>query len=98
MTVRTDIEDRYAWVVNTSLLGSSFVLVIGLIVHIVLADEALAQRILRVGLVLLMATPALRILIAVADRARRRDVQFIVITLVVIVELCLTLWYAAARV
>ena len=98
MTVRTDIEDRYAWVVNTSLLGSSFVLVIGLIVHIVLADEALAQRILRVGLVLLMATPALRILIAVADRARRRDVQFIVITLVVIAELCLTLWYAAARV
>ena len=98
MTVRTDIEDRYAWVVNTSLLGSSFVLVIGLIVHIVLADEALAQRILRVGLVLLMATPALRILIAVADRSRRRDVQFIVITLVVIVELCLTLWYAAARV
>jgi len=98
MTVRTDIEDRYAWVVNTSLLGSSFVLVIGLIVHIVLADEALAQRILRVGLVLLMATPALRILIAVADRARRRDVQFIVISLVVIVELCLTLWYAAARV
>lgn len=98
MTVRTDVEDRNAWVVNTSLLGSSFVLVIGLIVHIVLGDEALAQRILHVGLVLLMATPALRILIAVADRARRRDVQFIVITLVVIVELCLTLWYAATRV
>ena len=39
MTVRTDIEDRYAWVVNTSLLGSSFVLVIGLIVHIVLAER-----------------------------------------------------------
>ena len=98
MTVRTDDEDRYAWMVNTSLLGSSFVLVTGLVVHIVLADEVLAQRILRAGLVLLMATPALRILIAVADRARRRDVQFIVITLVVVVELCLTLWYAATRV
>ena len=98
MTVRTDDEDRYAWMVNTSLLGSSFVLVTGLVVHIVLADEVLAQRVLRAGLVLLMATPALRILIAVADRARRRDVQFIVITLVVVVELCLTLWYAATRV
>ena len=98
MTVRTDVEDRYAWLVNTALIGSSLVLVTGLIVHIVLSDEWLAQRILRAGLVLLMATPALRILTAVADRVSRRDVQFIVITLVVVLELCLTVWFAATRV
>ena len=97
MTVRTDVEDRYAWLVNTALIGSSLVLVTGLIVH-VLSDEWLAQRILRAGLVLLMATPALRILTAVADRVSRRDVQFILITLVVVLELCLTLWFAATRV
>jgi uncharacterized membrane protein len=93
-----EIEDRFAWVVNTSLLGSSLVLVIGLLLHIVVSNEPLAQRFLRAGLMLLMATPALRILIAVADRVRRRDVQFVVVTAIVIGELCLTLWYAAQRV
>ena len=98
MTVQTDVEDRYAWLINTALLGSGFALVTGLIMYVVSFNQPLAQRILRAGLVLLMMTPALRILIAVADRVKRRDVQFIVITLVVIMELCLTLWYAATRV
>lgn len=98
MIADRDLDDRYAWVINISLVGSSVVLVTGLIVHIVLSNEPLAQRILRAGLVLLMATPVLRILIAVADRVRRRDVQFVVITLIVVLELGLTLWYAATRV
>jgi uncharacterized membrane protein len=96
--IRPDVEDRYAWMVNTSLVGSSLVLLTGLIVHIVLSNESLAQRILRAGLVLLMATPVLRIVIAVADRVRRRDIQFVVITLIVVLELGVTLWYAATRV
>ena len=98
MIADRDIDARYLWVVNTSLIGSSLVLAAGLIVHTVLSQELLAQRILGAGLILLMATPALRILIAVAERVNRRDVQFVVITLIVLLELSLTLWYAATRV
>lgn len=98
MIADRDLDDRYAWVVNISLIGSSLVLAVGLIVHTVLSHESLAQRILRAGLILLMATPALRIVIAVAERGGRRDVQFVIVTLIVVLELGLTLWYATTRV
>ena len=98
MIADREMEDRHTWVANISVIASSFVLAAGLVVHTVLSQEELAQRILGAGLVLLMASPALRILMAVAERARRRDLQLVTITVIVLLELALTLWYAATRV
>ena len=44
-----------------------------------------------------MSTPILRILIALTERLRRRDLQLIAITIVVLLELSLTMWYATTR-
>jgi len=44
-----------------------------------------------------MAAPALRILIAVAERIRRRDWVFVFMTAIVVIELGIVLWRAASR-
>jgi uncharacterized membrane protein len=93
-----DLEDRYGWVIDMAVMTSSLVLAAGLIVHMILSDVSRAALFLRAGLVLLMATPALRIFIALAERVRRRDLQFVAIAAIVVLELSLALWYAATRV
>ena len=98
MTADSDIDDRHVWVVNTSVIASSVILAAGLMVHVLFSNEGFAQLVLAAGLVLLMATPAFRILIAVVERVRRRDVQFVVVTFIVLLELLFTLWFATTRV
>ena len=75
MNVGGRSRDRDSWWSAPSLVVVAGVaLGAGLVVHLVWPTQALRPRILRTGLVLLMATPAVRILIAVAERIRRRDV------------------------
>ena len=52
---------------------------------------------LHTGLVLLMTSPAVRILIAVAERIRRQDWPFVLMTVVVVLELAIVLWRAATK-
>lgn len=98
MSASRDLEDRFLWVVRAMVVVGALALAAGLLMHLVWPDTTVASAYLRAGLVLLMATPALRIVIAVAERLRRRDRQFVLVTAVVVLELSLTLWYATTRV
>jgi uncharacterized membrane protein len=93
-----DLRERFLWVVQTMVVAAAVALALGLILHVSGADALLAERSLRTGLVILMSTPVIRILIAVAERLRTRDVQYLVVTAIVLMELSLTMWYAVRHV
>lgn len=97
MTER-DLEERSLWIVRLSVRLSAFALAGGLLLRLLASQESRSRVVIGAGLVVLMLTPVLRILIAVAERLRRRDLQLVAITAVVLLELTLTLWYATTRV
>lgn len=92
-----DLEVRFNWVslVLVALFGSAFV--IGLILHIQQPGSRQASLALHSGLVLLMLSPATRLLIALLERVRRRDWTFMLMTLIVAAELAVVMWRASAR-
>ena len=97
MTPEKDLRERFLWVVRGMMMTAGLVLALGLVLHLAGAAAG-ADRALRAGLVILMATPAFRMVISVAERVRRVDLQFVAVTAVVLFELSLTMWYAATRV
>ena len=97
MSAERDVEDRLLWIVKGAVLASGAALAGGLILHLALPDHSAARSLLAIGLMLLMCIPAARVVIATAERVRRRDWYFVVATLVVLVELCLALWLASRR-
>ena len=92
-----DIEERLLWVSRTNVALFGIAMVAGLVLHLASPYGVPSVRLLQAGLVLLMAAPALRILIAVAERIRRRDRVFVLMTAIVVIELGIVLWRAAAR-
>jgi hypothetical protein len=92
-----DLEIRYRWVSATVvvLFGGAFA--VGLILYFLDKNSAAALRTLEIGLLLLMFSPAVRIIVATAERLRRRDWAFLAMTAVVVMELGIVLWRAANR-
>ena len=97
MSAERDVEDRLLGFVKGAVLATGAALASGLILHVARGDHPAARSLLAIGLMLLMCIPAARVLIATADRVRRRDWYFVGATLVVLVELGLALWFAARR-
>ena len=91
-----DLEVRLRWLTLTVVVSFGVALLAGMVLHLASPGSALSVRFLQAGLVLLMTAPAVRILIAVAERIRRQDWPFVLMTLVVILELAIVLWRAAA--
>ena len=91
-----DLEVRLRWLTLTVVVSFGVALLAGMVLHLASPGSALSVRFLQTGLVLLMTAPAVRILIAVAERIRRQDWPFVLMTLVVILELAIVLWRAAA--
>jgi uncharacterized membrane protein len=98
VTAATDLRERFLWFVQGMLATVGATLVFGLVVHLSQIDAAMANRAFAAGFVVLMATPVVRTLIALAERLRRRDFLTVSITTIVLLELSLTLWYAAVHV
>lgn len=92
-----DLETRFHWVslVLVALFGVAFAT--GLILHVRRPGGPEATFALHAGLVLLMASPATRLLIALAERIRRRDRAFVLMTLIVAVELAIVMWRASTK-
>lgn len=93
----SDLEDRLLWIVKGDVIASGVMLAAGLALHMATGDQPTSRFLLALGLILLMSVPALRVVIATAERIRRRDWYFVVATIVVLVELSVTMWFAAAR-
>lgn len=94
---RNDLEVRFRWLTLAVVLLFGGALLTGAILHLVSPNSALSRTLLQAGLIMLMSAPAVRILIAVAERVRRQDWPFVVMTLVVIAELAIVLWRAATK-
>jgi len=95
MTPRNrSLEVRYRWVSMAIVLAFSLLFAVGLGLYVLDPGSRGAVLALNGGLVLLMASPALRILVATAERIRLRDTPFILMTLAVIVELGIVFWRA----
>jgi uncharacterized membrane protein len=97
MTAERDVEDRLLGFVKGAVLASGAALACGLILQVARADHPAARSLLAIGLMLLMCIPAVRVVIATAERVRRQDWYFVVATVVVLMELCLALWFASRR-
>ncbi|HXG54403.1 MAG TPA: DUF1634 domain-containing protein [Vicinamibacterales bacterium] len=93
-----ELESRLSWVGVTVVVLSALALAAGLGFHVADQNAALSVRLLQAGLIILMAAPILRVLISTAERMRRRDWTFVVVTVVVLVELTLAAWFAGQRI
>ena len=97
MTRDEDLEVRFAWLVAASVVGFGVLLAAGLVLHITEPGSMRSSRILSAGLIVLMVTPAVRLGLAVAERIRRGDWPFVVMTAAVVVELAIVMWRASLR-
>lgn len=90
-----NLETRYRWLPMAIVGVFSLAFAVGLALYAVEPGSRGAAVALNGGLVLLMLSPAIRILLATAERARRRDGAFILMTVAVLVELGIVLWRAS---
>ena len=85
-------EHRYRWM-SVAMVGLfALAFAIGLGLHLVDPGGAVAMFALQAGLILLMVSPAVRMGVATAERLRKRDYAFAVMTLVVLLELAIVFW------
>ncbi len=73
---------------------SAALLAVGLAMFLVVPDAPATSRLLNAGLLVLMATPMLRVLLSVVEYVRMGDWFFTATTLAVIAELSVTVWSA----
>jgi uncharacterized membrane protein len=73
---------------------SSALLAAGLALFLLAPDAPAASKLLNAGLLVLMATPMLRVLLSVVEYVRMGDWFFASTTLAVIAELSVTVWSA----
>ena len=73
---------------------SAAMLAAGLVLFLFAPDAPAASKLLNAGLLVLMATPMLRVLLSVVEYVRMGDWFFVSTTLAVIAELSVTVWSA----
>jgi uncharacterized membrane protein len=89
-----DLEARFRPLSVVAVLIFSASLALGLILYLIAPENRLALLALHGGLLILIASPAIRISVAAAERIRRRDWPFVLMTLVIVTELMVVLWRA----
>jgi hypothetical protein len=97
MSDKVDLEARFGWIAVAVVVAFGTLLAIGLMLHVAAPGGAASQAILEAGLVTLMLAPAVRLTIAVAERARRREWGFVIMTAAVVLELAIVMWRAASK-
>jgi uncharacterized membrane protein len=81
------LEAAIARVLRLGVLTSSACLGAGLVITLASGSTGLAGGLLTVGLVILLATPAARVVVSTIIYARERDWLFVALTLTVLAEL-----------
>jgi len=80
------LEGVISIVLRTGVVTSSVCLGAGLALSLIGADE-LSLLLLNVGVIVLLATPVVRVLVSIAEYVSERDWGFVMLTAVVLVEL-----------
>ena len=79
-------------------LSASACLAAGLMLSLIHAAPSIANGLLTLGLMLLMATPILRVVVSLVEYARMREWFFVATTLIVLIVLFVTIGVAIASV
>lgn len=87
MNPDAQMERAIGIALRTGMTSSSVCLALGLLLSLGGASPRLAHLLLSVGLVVLLATPVSRVVIAVVEYLRERDWIFAALTVVVLLEL-----------
>jgi uncharacterized membrane protein len=81
------LEVMIGEVLRFGTIASSTLLAIGLVMTLARYRSELARLLLEAGLIILIATPATRVVVSVIEYIRERDWLFVVLTLVVLAAL-----------
>lgn len=87
MTRDRGLEQLIGTVLRAGVMTSSVCLAVGLALSLIGATAALANILLQVGIVVLLATPVARVLVSIVEYAQQRDWKFTILTAIVLVEL-----------
>ncbi len=88
------LERQLGRLLTTGVAASAALLFLGLVVFIAAPDGPAAGHLLAGGLVILMATPMLRVVVSMVEYARMGEWSFVLTTLVVFIELGIGVAYA----
>jgi uncharacterized membrane protein len=83
-------------VLGVGVLVSSICLAAGLLMTLAGGGSVMARALLQAGIVVLLATPVVRVAVSSVGYARQRDWLFVTLTLVVFLELVATIVAALA--
>lgn len=97
MSAKVDLEARFGWLAVAVVIVFGILLATGLLLHVLDPGGAASRGMLEAGLITLMLAPAVRLTIAVAERVRRQDWSFVLMTAVVVIELAIVMWRAASK-
>jgi uncharacterized membrane protein len=81
------LETVIGEVLRFGTITSSTMFAIGLVMTVVTYQTAVARLLLETGLIILLATPAARVVVSVIEYIRERDWIFVVLTLIVLLAL-----------
>ena len=88
------LEHRLGRLFVAGLTLSATSLVLGLATYLVAPGSIAPALLLNGGLAILMATPLLRVIVSIAEYVRLGDWFFVTTTIVVLIELSVTMIYA----
>jgi uncharacterized membrane protein len=91
------LERHLGWLLISGVAVSSALLLLGLLLQIVSPVGSTAGHFLAIGLIILMATPILRVVVSIVEYVRMREWFFVVTTVVVFIELMAGVTYALRR-
>jgi uncharacterized membrane protein len=81
------LERSIGFVLRAGVIASSTLLTIGLVLALVSGEQGAALMLLHAGVILLLITPVARVVVSIVQFAWVRDMTFMWLTLVVLVEL-----------
>jgi uncharacterized membrane protein len=91
------LEVQLGRLLQAGVLTSAAFLAIGLVLWMAGAADGAANALLTAGLVILMATPILRVIVSLAEYVRMRDWFFVVTTVLVFAVLLVTVTLAVLK-
>lgn len=91
------LERQLGWLLLTGVAASAVCLVLGLVPLLFAAGGAWSNRLLSAGLLILMATPMLRVVVSILEYVRIREWFFVLTTAIVLTELAVGVLYALHR-
>jgi uncharacterized membrane protein len=91
------LEEHLGWLLITGVMLSAACLAVGLVLLLVAPSSAWAADLLAAGLMILIATPMLRVVVSIVEYIRMGEWLFVMTTVVVLIELAASVFYALRR-